>query len=386
MFDFSIGDVDGGEIVKGMSFKSGSEYYLIRRLGRGGMGEVWLAHRKSAAGHVHNVAVKFLTDPGSGGESLAVEALRMSRLSHDNIVQFVDSGVDADGRCFVAMAFVEGMDLDGLRQLAKGARPSVGESVAAVCLPGKIVGFIMFMTLRAIGYAHTFDFGDGVVGLIHRDVSPGNILIDEQRGFIKLSDFGVAAIQDPNQACGQIAGKIPYMAPEVLLEDPIDARTDIYALGVVAYELITGFNPNMRLDRSYSVLGAISEVMLSFDEPLCPAHELIKNVDKELSGIISKMLKRDKERRYSSANAVLEDLSAYLFDRGFGPTTGSMASYITLLRNPQMRPTERIKHNLRFFDWSSKDNAMQLMSVLTPGAEGAVKEGLNPARSAHLFA
>ncbi|HUT76678.1 MAG TPA: serine/threonine-protein kinase, partial [Polyangia bacterium] len=235
-----------GPLEPGGLFNSGSEYRLVERLGRGGMGEVWKAERRSAGGQMQKVAVKFLADSG-GAAALDVEALRMSLLSHDNIVPFVDSGCDQDGRFFVAMTFVEGMDLDGLRRMIEldgEAAYQVGR--ATVRVPEQIVGFVLFMVLRALEYAHTFDFGGGVVGLVHRDISPGNILLDERLGFVKLSDFGVAVVSGDAAGQRQIAGKVPYMAPEVLIGDLADARSDLYSLGLVAYELATGFNPNVR--------------------------------------------------------------------------------------------------------------------------------------------
>ena len=297
--DFSYrttGDIT--PLAPGETFSSGSEYRLLERLGRGGMGEVWKAERTSAAGHKQTVAVKFLTDHRAEQSSLAAEALRMSCLNHDNIVPFLDSGFDGVGRTFVAMAFVQGMDLDGLRDHVGMRAEAAYGGGCEQRIPDQIVGFILFMTLRALSYAHTFPFGDGVVGLIHRDVSPGNILLDEKRGFVKLSDFGVAAVQGDEEGQGKITGKIPYMAPEVLLQDPVDARADLYSLGLVAYELLTGFNPNIRPHAMNSVIGAITEVMLSLDCPLRPPHEVVEGVSPVLSGIVARMLEKDPARRF----------------------------------------------------------------------------------------
>jgi len=372
--------LDTGFLEPGMKFDSMSGYRLVMRLGRGGMGEVWKAERTSAAGHTQTVAVKFLTDPGAGQESLDAEALRMSRLSHDNIVPFLDSGKDDAGRFFVAMAFVEGMDLDCLRFSVgmDSARAYEGQAVARI--PDQLVGFIVFMTLRALRYAHTFDFGNGVVGLIHRDVSPGNILLDIGRGFVKLSDFGVAAVQESDEVTGQIAGKVPYMAPEVLIGERVDARSDVYALGLVAYELLTGFNPNVRPVVLNSVIGAITEVMLSLDQELVPPHEVIEGVNPEISRVVVKMLEREPDRRHSSAAEALGELRHCLFDRGFGPTTGSMETYFKLLAEPKAEISEQAKQTLSFLDWSAGREAVLPPWKLTPLAAKELEETGNPCR------
>jgi serine/threonine-protein kinase len=371
---------DPARLEKDATFASKSTYKLIARLGRGGMGEVWKAERTSAGGHGQIVAVKFLTETANGQASLAAEALRMSRLSHDNIVQYLDSGVDEAGRVFVAMTFVEGLDLDGLRELVGIGSERVHQGQAAHRLPEQIVGFVAFMTLRGLSYAHNYDFGGGVVGLVHRDVSPGNILLDERRGFVKLSDFGVAAVLGDVEGAGQITGKVPYMAPEVLIGDPVDARADLYALGLVVYELLTGFNPNMRPAASQSVIGAITEVMLSIEKPLRPPHRLLAGLDEEISRITTKLLARDPGERYASADDALEDLGGYLFNRGFGPTTTSLADYLALLRRPAAHPMPGAYTSLRFLDWTDAERTVRPPWILTAEAAADLARGLNPGR------
>ncbi len=369
-----------GPFETGSRFESGSEYRLIERLGRGGMGEVWKAERLSAGGHVQKVAVKFLTDTG-GAAALDVEALRMSLLSHDNIVPFVDSGRDQDGRFFVAMAFVEGMDVDGLRRLIGLDGEAVyGAGHMAVRVPEQIVGFVLFMVLRALEYAHTFDFGGGVVGLVHRDISPGNILLDERRGFVKLSDFGVAVVIGDRDGQRQIAGKVPYMAPEVLVGDLADARSDLYALGLVAYELATGFNPNVRPAVLKSVIGTVTEVMLSVEKPLVPPHEVVEGLSPAFSEIVTRMVERDPAARFQTAGEVLEQTSVYLFEKGFGPTTASLVKYFDVMREPERKLEPQERGPLRFLDWRRGMAAVRPPWTLTERAARAVAAGQNPAR------
>ncbi|MBN2717729.1 MAG: serine/threonine protein kinase [Deltaproteobacteria bacterium] len=368
------------DLAKGHQFESGSKYELICRLGKGGMGEVWRARRISAAGHVQSVAVKFMSEPGADVTTLDVEALRMSNLIHDNIVPFIDSGQDSVGRYFVAMALIEGMDVNGLRDLAYTNLVGAADNRAMARIPDKIVGFIIFMTLRALAYAHNRDFGGGAIGLIHRDISPGNILLDEREGFVKLTDFGVAAVQGSDSASGQIAGKIPYMAPEVLVEDPINCQVDIYSLGLVAYELLTGFNPNIRTTALNSVLGAISEVMLSLELPLRPPHRVIAGIDEGLSQIVVSMLEKEPRFRYKTAEAVMMDLGVFLFERGYGPTTSSLADYLWLLKNRDEPVPSAMRQQLRFLNWIDEEDPIRPVYQLTAEAEEDFFEGRNPGR------
>jgi len=381
MLDSNIPIIDPPALSPGASFDSTSSYCLKRRLGEGGMGEVWLAERVSAGRHGQRVAVKFLCNARER-KSLAAEALRMSRLYHDNIVPFVDSGRDAGGRFFVAMAYVEGMDLRGLSELVGVTSNAAFERSVSCRVPDRLVGFIVFMVLRALRYAHTYDFGEGVVGLIHRDVSPGNILIDEKSGFVKLTDFGVAVPQG-GQNCGQeIVGKVPYMSPELLTGGMVDRRSDIYSLGIVAYELLTGFNPNVYPTSMTNVLGAITNVMFALDRRLRPPHEVVEGVDPDLSRIVARMLHRDVEERYQSADDVLADLRLYLFDHGLGPTGASLVSYIDLMRDPLLKPTTSMRQVLPFLRKKGSDGQLDYKPAwqLTPAADESLDRDENPCR------
>jgi serine/threonine protein kinase len=347
VYESIIPVIDPPSLEEGMAFESQSTYRLIRRLGRGGTGEVWLAERISAGNHSQKVAIKFLFD-AHAGRSLAREALRMSHLAHDNIVPFVDSGRDSGGRYFVAMAYMKGVDLEGLRNMVGLSPDAVYGGEPEFRIPQKIVGFMMFMVLRGLGYAHEYEFDDGTVGLIHRDVSPGNILVDEGKGFVKLTDFGVAARQSSERPDIEIAGKVPYMAPEVLTEGLVDARSDLYSLGLVVYELLTGFNPNVVTSRVTNIIGAITAAMLAIEKPLRPPVEVVEGIDDALSDIVARMLASDPGDRYSSAEEVIADLSYYLYSSGVGPNTASVVSYLKLVRNPGLQPTIRDKNALPF--------------------------------------
>lgn len=367
---------------EGDAFRAEAEYRLLRRLGTGGMGEVWHARRVSAGGHGHDVALKFLTLANDEAEQgLAREALRMAELSHDNILSFVDSGHTGDGAYFIAMEYVRGLDLNGLLGMHGLKLAEVTAGAGRLRIPCPIVGFILFMVCRALHHAHTKHFGSSLVGLIHRDVSPGNVLIEEANGFIKLSDFGVAATAAASAAQSGISGKIPYAAPELLYQEPFDGRADIYSLGLVAYELMTGFNPNRSLDRRQNPMGQLSYVLVNLEEPLVPPDQLVNGVDPRLSQIVLKMLERDPEKRYRSADSVMDDLRIFLYAGGIGPTTDGLAAYLKLQAAQTKQIDDHTRSTLVFLGLSEEGTPLfELPWELTDQAKAKLREGENPAR------
>ncbi|MBW2263446.1 MAG: serine/threonine protein kinase [Deltaproteobacteria bacterium] len=382
-FRFLPDDEEGTVFRPGDAFSSPAEYRLERLLGSGGMGEVWQAQRLSAGGHRQDVAIKFLTLPDAEWEAdLAEEALRISRLRHDNIVGFVDSGVTDAGAFFIAMEFVRGLDLDGLLDLhgLTPARVARGEGVWRTPCP--MVGFILFMVGRALHHAHTRQFGSGNVGLVHRDISPGNVLIEEENGFVKLTDFGVAATVDAaSGGDAGFTGKIPYAAPEVLYDEGMDHRADIYSLGLVAYELMTGLNPNRALTPVANHMAQLSHVLMSLEQRIVPPHDVVEGVDEVLSRIVLRMIDRDPDARYPTVDDLMLDLRTFLFSGGIGPTTGSFRDYIKLMKDPSSTVDSMMRSSLVFLCTDGEaDPAVRQAWKLTPSASERLQAGQNPAR------
>jgi len=230
-------------------------YLLFDRIGKGGMAEIFLARAATELGAARLVVVKQILpelagDPGFA-KMLIAEAKLAARLRNANVVQVYDLGRE-DERLFIAMEYVEGFDLHALlRHLSRTKTP----------LPAEFAIFVVREVLSALSYAHRAKADDGApLGIVHRDVSPSNVLISFE-GEVKLCDFGIAramavatadgsnasdaaAEQDARSeeaaSVSKIAGKSAYMAPEHARGESIDARADVFAAGILLWELCAG--------------------------------------------------------------------------------------------------------------------------------------------------
>ena len=208
-------------------------YPLVRRLGRGGMAEVWLATAVGASGFARPVAVKTLL-PELAGEvalerALLHEARVAGRLAHRNLVAVLGLGVD-DGVYYVVLEYVDGGDLATVTRHRR--------------LPLPLVLLVIEELALGLAYVHGARDDRGLpLGLVHRDVSPSNVLVS-RAGEVKLADFGIAkATALADRTGGLRKGKHAYMSPEQLLGEPLTAASDQFALGVTLVELATGARP-----------------------------------------------------------------------------------------------------------------------------------------------
>jgi serine/threonine protein kinase len=280
-------------------------YTLVRLIGRGGMAEVWKAKMRGAHNFQRVVVVKrilphLVSDP-QFVRMFTTEATLSARLAHPNIVHVYEFA-EADGELFLAMEYVHGVNLSDLvKQLGdRDERLPVGMAVRVaheICL--------------ALGYAHALHDEDGKpLGIIHRDVSPSNIMVGYD-GTVKLLDFGIAKAlnkSDEHTRTGAFKGKVSYMSPEAVeSEVELDARTDIFAVGVVLHEMLLG----KRLFKGRDDLHTIALVRACRVEP--PSVERAE-VSPELDRIVGKALARDRDLRYQSAGALAADLSRLLED------------------------------------------------------------------------
>lgn len=271
-----------------------SHYRIISTLGKGGMGEVYLA--EDAKLH-RRVAIKFLCGDSSfneaANERLLREAQAAAKLDHPNICA-VHEVAEEDGRAYIVMAYVEGETLD-VRMKRQRLELSDSLQIAAE-------------VADAIAEAHA-------QGIIHRDIKPANVIITP-RGQAKVMDFGLAQLQPigtgltveseaPTAAFltepGAIIGTVPYMSPEQVQGQKLDARTDIFSFGVMVYEMLTG----QKLFAAESPAGTISAI-LSKEPP--PLTNYMPEVPAELERIVSKALIKELDERYQTAKDLLIDL------------------------------------------------------------------------------
>ncbi len=260
-----------------------SHYEILDKIGEGGMGEVFLA-RDTRLGR--NVALKFVPDhirgDGTARERLLREATAASKLSHANIVSLYDIGEDA-GRDFIVMEYVDGR--------------SLGDMIANDDLTLTQTVDLASQICRALAAAHSND-------VIHRDIKSDNILVTTD-GKVKVLDFGLAKIEGQSRltADGSTVGTVAFMSPEQLRGEQVDQRSDLFSLGVLLYDMVTGRKPfqgEHRAAVSYSILNEEPEPLVRFKA----------DVPDELQRIVGKLLRKDKDTRYQTAGGVLSDLEA----------------------------------------------------------------------------
>ena len=281
-------------------------YALFDRIGTGGMADIFLARHKTDLGAARLCVVKQIranlaADP-SFSSMLVHEAKLAVRLSHCNVVQILDLGRE-DERLFIAMEYVEGFDLNDLLRRCSRAK---------VPLPFELGLHVVREALRGLDYAHRRTDDDGKpLGIVHRDVSPSNLLVSFE-GEIKVCDFGIARANDAvtvgagaHEIAEALRGKAGYMSPEHARGEPIDARSDVFAAGVVLWEVAAG----RRMYKAAGAAGSLLDQARRAQIPDLPAEGLPH--PERLRAIVARALGEDREARYPSAASMLRDLSEY---------------------------------------------------------------------------
>ena len=293
-------------------------YRLIATLGRGGMADVFLAVRGGDGDFHKLVVIKQLredldrdSDAATYRTLIRDEARLAARLRHPNIIQTFEVG-DQDGRPFMAMEYIEGPSLSMIAsRLAR----------AKLTIPVEYTLRVVADLLDALDYVHELADYDGTpLGVVHRDVSPQNVLWSFD-GEIKLLDFGVAkfALNTDATAAGTVKGKIAYMAPEQARGEPIDRRADVFAAGIVLWELLAG----RRLMRRSTEAASLHRLL--FEE--LPALSRIKpELSPAIVAICERALQRGRDQRYPTARAMREDLDRVL--GGQRPRREELAAFI----------------------------------------------------------
>ncbi len=270
-------------------------YTLIRAIGHGGMGEVWLAKRSDGA-YQRNVALKLPSADGAPArirERMLRERDVLASLEHANIARFYDAGVTASGQPFIAMEFVEG---DTLSDYVQHKKLNLRDRCK-----------LFLQVLSAVQFAHQRL-------VVHRDLKPSNIMVRND-GQVALLDFGIAKVLDETSLQGtesqltRDTGRaltLAYAAPEQVLSEPISTATDVYAAGVLFYEIVCGVRPFFSHEKNMAAM------IRAYDAPI---KAMPKPAGRDLNAIVARALRREANDRYESAAAFSDDIKRYLDDQ-----------------------------------------------------------------------
>lgn len=292
-------------------------YRVVRRLDAGGMAEVFVGMATSIKGFDKTVAIKRVLPNLTRNRKFVRMFLDEARLSlllnHTNVVQVFDVG-QADGTYFIVMEFIDGVNLKALLEAADqwGGRVGVPQAV-----------LIASEVCKGLSYAHDLRDPTGQpLGIVHRDISPPNVLISEQ-GEVKIADFGLAKARSQVEHTdpGFVKGKFGYLSPEAAYGEPIDPRTDIFAVGIVLWEMLAG----RRLFQGQTDLKTLDLVR----KARIPELTLFNpDVPPDLETIVYKALARDKSARYQRSDELGNDLMQFLFDHGLKVASFDIAELV----------------------------------------------------------
>jgi serine/threonine protein kinase len=278
------------------------KYVIQRKLAEGGMAEIFLASSFGPEGFEKQVIIKRIrpafADDASFVEMFVSEARLVSRLNHANIVQIFDFDRH-ENTFYIAMEYVRGKSLAQTHQRARELSVPLAPVLAAQ---------IITEVARGLSFAHRLTERGQPLGLVHRDVTPQNVLVSYE-GAVKLTDFGIAKAGSRASTVGMLKGKFAYMSPEQSRGEPVDSRTDIFALGITLWELLTGG----RLfdgDSDIAVLRAVQ------DRSVLPPEQLNPAVDHTLSTLVMRCLERDRAARFQSAQELERALGRYINGSG----------------------------------------------------------------------
>ena len=270
----------------------GGRYEILQLLGEGGMGAVYKAADRELD---RFVALKVIRPELASNPSILArfkqELLLAHQVTHRNVIRIYDLG-EAEGVKFITMEFIEGQDLRALIREKKRFTPEEAvDVIQQVC--------------QALNAAHG-------VGVIHRDLKPQNIMQDRS-GRILVMDFGLARTVegDGMTQTGALVGTMEYMSPEQALAKDLDQRSDIFALGLILYEMLTGKQP-------FVAESALASLIKRTQERAIPVSDVDAQIPGALSGIVSKCLERDVEQRYQNVSAILADLNTWQDKRAAG--------------------------------------------------------------------
>jgi len=313
-----------------MEQKTCGNYVLVDRIAKGGMAEVYLGRTSGVFGVDRLVAVKMLLPMrAESKQSVAMfidEARLAVELSHVNIVQIFELGVSEE-RYYIAMEYVPGADLAEItRRVRKtGERMPIAHAV-----------YVAYCVCAALDYAHTRLGTDGApLNIVHRDVSPQNVLIGDEGG-VKVTDFGIAlSNMRLTQTVGtKLKGKVSYMSPEQAWGRKLDPRSDLFSVGTILYQILTGevpFDGKSELDVVYKVREC----------QVTPPRELRPDIPEELEAIVLRALRQDPNERFATAESMHAALEPFLLIDGRPFGARDLREFVRRLRADEAEEQRR---------------------------------------------
>lgn len=350
--------IDEDEPTDGTKF---GQYVLVEKIATGGMAEVWKARMRGVEGFQKIVAIKkilpHLSDNQEFIEMFVDEAKLAAQLNHNNIIHIYDLG-KIQNSYYIAMEYVDGFDLKTI--LRRGEERGHPMNV-------ELALFIASKVAAALDYAHRKkDFEEREMGLVHRDVSPQNVLISEE-GDIKLCDFGIAkaASKASHTQAGALKGKLQYMAPEQAWGKHIDRRSDIFALATVLFEMLTG-RKLFTGDNEISILEQVREARVQ--PPSLHNDEVTPEIDR----IVLKALQKDPDNRYQTAGEMAREIDAVLYTFRPTPTSADLAIYMHRLAAPEPEMPAMVEHEPEPIQEPLRPNVIVPSNVIAPAVIPAV--------------
>ncbi len=295
------------------------QYIVGEPIAEGGMAQVYHAECVMAGRYNAQIVLKRmhkrLADDPDFVSMFVEEARILSRLDHPNIVQLFDFEATSEG-LYIILELVEGPDL--LSILRGGAR-------RRTAMPQELAVYICCHILEALDYAHTMEVAGRSVGIVHQDVSPGNVLISKH-GRVKLADFGIAKANDRQQGAGQgtLRGKYGYMSPEQLEGKRLDGRSDVFSVAIVLSELLMS-------KRLFSATNPLDVLLMVRNVDLTRLEKNNAHIDPQLLLILAKGLQRDRDERYATAGEFRDDLSEWLSSGKQRTSAASLQKYTSEL-------------------------------------------------------
>ena len=371
------------------------KYYLLNKIALGGMAEIFRAKTIGAEGFEKELVIKRIlphfTEDESFRSMFIDEARLAARLQHANIVQVFDFDLQ-EGMYYIAMEYVEGKDLKKIQDTARKAerKLSVGQVV-----------WIIAEACKGLDYAHKYKHRNEPMHIVHRDVSPHNVMVSFN-GEVKIMDFGIAKAEAryTKTRAGTVKGKCAYMSPEQAKGVDLDGRSDMFGLGVVAWELLT----DKRLFAGETDFETLSNVLKC---EVTPPSAFNPDVPPELDAILLKALAREPEERYATCGALHEALNRFYFthvkhaDEGrlerfmrdlFAGDIQAMAAmqaqekttYITAASNPAMAPAGKDLSEAPTLAMTA-DQASMINDAATVAVDAAQARLLHSAGSSDAF-